>query len=159
MYPTPVIATYFDIILLTESKLGFVGGGNPTTTTPSGPTTTTKPIEGEGRTVIMIKFSSTVGQNGFIRGGISHDQRPGCTDNAAISDCAISKTSNALGTSSNFFAYNEWAVGDDHLDWYGAEVGQGTSGGASPLGTPMAWTTNDASNAGYHPLRYEWPLF
>ena len=84
----------------------------------------------------------------------SHERRPGCSSNASISDCAISKTSNCLGISTNFFEYNEWAGGDDHLDWYGAEVGQGTSGGASSLGTPMAWTTDDASNAGYHPMRY-----
>ena len=32
--------------------------------------------------------------------------------------------------------YNDWARGDNNLDWAGAEQGQGQHNGQSALGTP-----------------------
>ena len=104
---------------------------------------------------VLIYFSNlhdcTLHDNVFTFS--SHDYTAGCTDNAATSACAVNIVTNALGTSTHFNAYNDWRVGDDHLDWYGAEVGQGSHDGRAALGTPMAWTTNDPSNAGFHTLR------
>ena len=49
-------------------------------------------------------------------------------------------------------AYNAWRIGDTKLDWYFAQEGQGTHNGASAMGTPGVWTTNDASHDGYQEL-------
>ena len=49
-------------------------------------------------------------------------------------------------------AYNAWRVGDTKLDWYFAQEGQGTHNGASAMGTPGVWTTNDPSHDGYQEL-------
>ena len=76
----------------------------------------------------------------------------GCSDNAATSPCALDISHNSIGTTEHYDKYNDWASGDSHLDWYGAESGQGQSGGMSPLGTPMAWTSDDPSSAGYQEL-------
>ena len=76
----------------------------------------------------------------------------GCSDNAATSPCALDISHNNIGTTEHYDKYNDWASGDSHLDWYGAESGQGQSGGMSPLGTPMAWTSDDPSSAGYQEL-------
>ena len=62
------------------SKIGSVQPTAGPTSEP-GPTeipgTTLPPPEGMSRTVIFIKAQSAPGQDGFIRGGISHDHRTG----------------------------------------------------------------------------------
>ena len=73
-------------------------------------------------------------------------------DAAATSACALDIAHNNPGSTSHYDKYNDWATGDAHLDWYGPEPGQGQSGGESPLGTPMVWTSNDESSAGYQQL-------
>ena len=37
--------------------------------------------------------------------------------------------------------YNDWARGDNNLDWAGAEQGQGQHNGQSALGTPAGQQT------------------
>lgn len=73
----------------------------------------------------------------------------GCTSVASSSACAIPIKHRDLGTGSHFAKVSAWSVGDDYLDWYGAESGQGSFQGLPPTGTPAVWTTNDRSNSGY----------
>lgn len=121
---------------------------------PSGPV---DPPTGYQRTVIFMKKQTTTGQDLFVRGGIDHNRRTGCNDNADTSNCAITISHNIGGSNSKF---NGWKSGDDFLDWYGAESDQGTYMGTGAEGTPLVWTTNDASYSakvstdgyGYTPL-------
>lgn len=57
-----------------------------------------------------------------------------------------------LGTIDTYDKYNSWRVGDHHLDWHGAEEGQGTYYGLEALGTPLAWTTNNPLSPAYQEL-------
>jgi len=128
------------------------GGVTPGPTTPSGPTSApTPPPEGYQRTVVQVMAQTMPGQDLFVRGGIDHDQRPGCTENAATSACAVSITHNDMGSTPHYDGYNDWKVGDTKLDWYGAESGQGTHGGVTAVGTPLVWTSDDPTSAGYQP--------
>jgi alpha-amylase len=123
----------------------------PPTTEP--PTTTTRaPGEGDWqRTVVYLNFQTQPGQDLFVRGGIDHDQRPGCTDDAATSRCAVAIEHAELGTGYHYEKYNDWKEGDSKLDWYGMEEGQGTWQGMFPEGTPAVWTTTDNTHPGYQP--------
>ncbi len=58
----------------------------------------------------------------------------------------------SLGTTTHYDKYNAWAIGDTKLDWYGVEVGQGAYAGQPASGTPLAWTSNKPTEAGYQPL-------
>ena len=58
----------------------------------------------------------------------------------------------SLGTSVHYDKYNSWGTGDSKLDWYGAQVGQGTYNGISAEGTPLAWTSNVQTSPGYQSL-------
>lgn len=73
----------------------------------------------------------------------------GCTDVAATSACAIPIRHRAVGTGDHYAKVNAWSKGDNYLDWYGAEAGQGTFGGRPADGTPAVWTTNDLSHPGH----------
>ncbi len=47
---------------------------------------------------------------------------------AATSECAIPIWTRSLGSDSNYYGkYDDWRDGDDHLDWWGEQDGQGTS--------------------------------
>ncbi|XP_035665855.1 alpha-amylase-like [Branchiostoma floridae] len=108
---------------------------------------------GTERTVVFINKQTLVGQDLFLRGGIGHEGRPGCTRDAVSSQCAIPISHRIGGTNTNL---NSWKQGDNHLDWYGVECGQGLSA----QGSPLAWTTSNSNNAatvssqgyGYTPL-------
>ena len=76
----------------------------------------------------------------------------GCSTNAGTSGCAIPIKHRPLGTSAHFAKYNAWSVGDNFLDWYGAESGQGTYQGQVAEGTPAVWTTNVAGQTGHNDL-------
>ena len=55
-----------------------------------------------------------------------------------------------MPNTSHYTEYRRWAAGDTILDWHGAESAQL---GAGAAGSPMVWTTSDASNTqAYHPL-------
>lgn len=58
----------------------------------------------------------------------------------------------SLGATVHYDKYNAWRVGDTKLDWYGVQVGQGTYSGAVAAGTPLAWTSNKATEPGYQSL-------
>ncbi|XP_038066970.1 alpha-amylase-like [Patiria miniata] len=129
---------------------------------PSNPVNPVNPVDpgspvGYQRTVIFIKKQTIYGQDLFIRGGIDHNKRSGCTSNADTSACALPISHNIGGTNGQF---NAWSSGDDFLDWYGAEGDQSTYQGSTPDGTPLVWTTNNPSNGanvqangyGYTPL-------
>jgi len=127
---------------------GGSGGETTTTGSPGGCT----PPAGTSRTVIFIKKTTAPGQDLFIRGGIDTKVRPTCTQNDATSECAIPISHKSLGTSTHYEKINIWSVGDNKLDWYGSEPGQGTFQGQAASGTPMAWTSNSATSSGYQPL-------
>ncbi|KZS14665.1 Alpha-amylase 1 [Daphnia magna] len=123
-----------------------VGPGCSITTT-----TTARPPNGN-RTVIFIQKQTNPGQDMFIRGGIDHTVRPGCVEDASTSPCAIPIQIASLGTTAHYAKYDAWAVGDTRLDWYGTQVGQGSYTGQPASGTPLAWTSNKPSEAGYQEL-------
>ncbi|XP_022105490.1 alpha-amylase 1-like [Acanthaster planci] len=100
---------------------------------------------GSQRTVIFIKKHTIIGQDLFIRGGIDHTKRGGCTSNADTSACALPIHHNIGGTNTKF---NAWKSGDDFLDWYGAESDQSSYEGRTADGTPLVWTTNNPTNGG-----------
>lgn len=54
-----------------------------------------------------------------------------------------------MGTGEHYAKVNAWSKGDNFLDWYGAEAGQGSYQGQQAHGTPAVWTTNDASHSGH----------
>ncbi|XP_033100290.1 alpha-amylase 4N-like [Anneissia japonica] len=112
------------------------GGGTPVTAAP--------PPAGTTRTVIFVYKPTSYGQDLFIRGGIDHSQRTGCTSTATTSACALPISHNVGGTNSK---YNAWKTGDNYLDWYGTESGQGSYNGQAPDGTPLIWTTNNAGSS------------
>ncbi|CAH1799689.1 unnamed protein product [Owenia fusiformis] len=120
---------------------------------PSTPGPTRKPGEGDfQRTVIFLEGTTVMGQNLFIRGGIAHDKREGCTGEASTSACAITIKQNSLGGSAHYGPYRDWGRGDNFLDWYGVESTQGMYSGEAASGTPCAWTTNDVTHDGHQPL-------
>ncbi|CAH1788535.1 unnamed protein product [Owenia fusiformis] len=132
------------------------GGGSTVAPPTSGPTTpppTRPPGAGDfQRTVVFLKASTVPGQNVFIRGGISHGYRDGCTNDVMTSACALTIQHNYLGNSSHYTAYNAWKTGDNYLDWYGAESGQGKYLNEVASGTPEVWTTDNPNNNGYQPI-------
>jgi RHS repeat-associated protein len=93
------------------------------------------------RTVIFMYGQTVSGQDMFIRGGLDWGYAKANLgrDCAANADakwlCAIPITHNGK------FASNAQRANDKYLDWYGAETGQG-----SVEGSPLVWTTNNASN-------------
>nr|QJE50400.1 alpha amylase-related protein [Diaphanosoma celebensis] len=147
-YEEPILA-----ICVGCSADGWPTAGPGATTTPGsgGGSTVTSP-PGTSRTVVFIQKQTTPGQDMFIRGGIDDLVRPGCTQDAATSNCAIPIAVRSLGATSHYDKYNAWSVGDSKLDWYGAQPGQGSYMGQAASGTPLAWTTNAPSNAGYQAL-------
>eukprot|EP00057_Strongylocentrotus_purpuratus_P027650 XP_011682124.1 PREDICTED: alpha-amylase 4N isoform X1 [Strongylocentrotus purpuratus] len=116
----------------------------PTLVPTQGPTGGPQPTSPAGweRTVIFIYKPTSNGQDVFVRGGIDHSKRSGCSNNAdSNNNCAMPITHRIGGGNSKF---NDWKSGDDFLDWYGAESDQGKNQGQSAEGTPLVWTTNDA---------------
>lgn len=90
-------------------------------------------------TKVFIEGETQWGENLFIRGGIDWDYAATYLGRDCSSDpflCAIPITHQINGEDPNR-AY------DTYLDWYGAEVGQGTN----VAGSPAVWTTNDCSHA------------
>ena len=75
----------------------------------------------------------------------------GCTEDATTDPCAVAIELASLGSDPHYEKYDAWREGDSHLDWFGAEPGQGSYQGMSSEGTPMAWTTDDNSHPGYQP--------
>lgn len=72
--------------------------------------------------------------------------------NAASDPCSLPITTLSLGTTSHYDGYNDWRVGDNYLDWLGAEVGQGKHNGLPAYGSPAVWTSNSPSSPGYQEL-------
>jgi pullulanase len=97
------------------------------------------------RTVVYIYGKTQPGQDMFIRGGLDHAYAAGLGRNCTQTNyqCAIPIRYLNLENATTA----PWKQGDNYLDWYGAENGQGA--GAS--GSPLDWTTtaNDA-----HPNDY-----
>ncbi|XP_069131143.1 alpha-amylase-like [Argopecten irradians] len=140
---------------------GSSGGSSGTGTgseVTSGPAVTSAPVTqgpaptGWARTIIMVQAQTSTGQDVFIRGGIDHGHRQGCSNQASSNPCAIPIKSHELGTGDHYAGYNAWRQGDNFLDWYGAEPGQGSFHGVPAKGTPAVWTTNQPGGHGYTPL-------
>ncbi|KHJ92420.1 hypothetical protein OESDEN_07691 [Oesophagostomum dentatum] len=51
----------------------------------------------------------------------------------------------------SFREYPDWSVGDNYLDFGGAEVKQGLFNGRVASGTPLVWSTDDRSQPAYQP--------
>ncbi|XP_071503489.1 alpha-amylase A-like [Diadema antillarum] len=125
-------------------------GGNPVTQPTGGDHTSPT---GYARTLIFIYKETSTGQDMFIRGGIDHNRRSGCTENADTSPCAIPIVHRTGGTDTRL---NTLRQGDDYLDWYGSESDQTNDA----TGTPLVWTTNNPSHGsscdnegyGYSPM-------
>jgi alpha-glucosidase (family GH31 glycosyl hydrolase) len=111
---------------------------------------------GTQRTVVFLGRQTISGQDLFIRGGIDWDYAAANMNlNCAVDKwlCAIPMTHLNLKFTGAALAQR---TNDLHLDWYGDEPGQG----ADIEGSPLAWTTNNASNPnkvdvngyGYTPL-------
>lgn len=94
------------------------------------------------RTLIFIRSETQPGQDRFVRGGIDHGQASAalgrnCTPQNLA--CAVPIRHRNLRNPTT----NGWKQGDERLDRYGAEPGQGLSdSGAAAEGTPLDWTTN-----------------
>jgi len=127
-------------------------GPNPTDgpgPTNGGETTTTpKPTNpgpgGMQPTIVAIKRQTVPGSDVFIIGGVAPDQQI---------DISL------YPFPANWESYNDWMVGDDHLDWDGPEEGQGEHAPDEndpteypAMGTPGAWTTNDPTDDFYYSL-------
>ncbi|CAH1775264.1 unnamed protein product [Owenia fusiformis] len=97
------------------------------------------------RTAVLVRSETIPGENLFIRGGISHDIRPGCVENAELSACAIPIRHRRVPIAGESSAPYVWSQGDNYLDWYGAENYQGRFQGQIAAGTPMIWTTDSSS--------------
>lgn len=102
------------------------------------------------RTVILMEKETTLGQQLFLRGGISEDQREGCTGDARTSDCALDIRIRSVGNGAHFDLYNAYKNGDMKLDFYGAEYNQARFHGVEADGTAMQWTTNDQDSQLYN---------
>jgi alpha-amylase len=94
------------------------------------------------RTVIFIEGTTQSGQDLFLRGGIDHAQRSGCTQDASASACAIPIWHNNLR---NFGTTLKWKEGDCYLDWYGIESTQGNAAD----GTALEWTVDATQGAAW----------
>ncbi|KAH9519300.1 Alpha-amylase A type-1/2 [Bulinus truncatus] len=159
-----IITRKFDILvaIITQGGDHIVVPNNPDTNpaTSSPVSTDTVPpyipsgSEDFKRTVILIERQTNPGQDLFIRGGIDYARRAGCSASAALASnpCAIPIKHNDPGTNGHFDKVKAWSVGDNFLDWGGAEPGQGSYQGHQAEGTPAFWSTNDHSNAGYSSL-------
>ncbi|KAL5012334.1 hypothetical protein ScPMuIL_010885 [Solemya velum] len=125
-----------------------VGGSSPTGTThaqgtsgttsgqvsPSGGsgTTSVTPSGAWRRTAILIQRKHNPARC-VHSGGLDHTHKIGCTQSVDSSMCAIPIRYRNIGSSSHYGKYNSWSRGDNFLDWYGAESGQGTYQGAVPM--------------------------
>ncbi|KAL7644676.1 UNVERIFIED_CONTAM: hypothetical protein RMT77_004217 [Armadillidium vulgare] len=123
------------------------------TTSPTPPPVTVPAYtDGTRRTVVFVHIETIEGQDLFIRGGIDSSVRSDCTEDAETDPCAIPISTNSLGDTTHYDKYNSWREGDLHLDWFGAEPGQGTYNSEEASGSPLAWTSSDSSNEGYQEL-------
>ena len=118
----------------------------PTDGPTDGPTagpTDGPPPDGVATTIVAIQRVTVPGSDVFIVGGVA----PDAPIDISLHPMPV-----------QWESYNDWLVGDDHLDWDGAEPGQGThaqeEGGESyeAMGTPGAWTTDDPTNDYYYAL-------
>uniref|UniRef100_A0A915CRB8 alpha-amylase n=1 Tax=Ditylenchus dipsaci TaxID=166011 RepID=A0A915CRB8_9BILA len=113
------------------------------------------------KTAIFIKKDTQPGENVFIRGGNSNQQdcqlAPSKENKCAIS--IVHSTKIEKNSSSNIYSYyQKWKLGDQFLDFVGAEEHQGKIDGISAEGTPMIWTTDDKSQPTYNYLNHKYRL-
>ncbi|KAK6185043.1 hypothetical protein SNE40_007365 [Patella caerulea] len=86
------------------------------------------------RTVIFINANTDLGENAFIRGGRNYH----CTGKTGTDPCSIPIRHKNVSSS----AATKWSVGDNYLDWQGAEINQASFNGLAAEGTPLVWTTS-----------------
>ena len=73
--------------------------------------------------------------------GIDSSIRPGCGAPAVGDACALSMRHRIVPLDATS-AYLQWSSGDVLLDWYGAQVGQGSYLSTPAGGSPLIWTTS-----------------
>nr|CDJ87398.1 Glycosyl hydrolase and Alpha-amylase domain containing protein [Haemonchus contortus] len=120
-----------------------IGGAPPPAPVPTG----------YQKTVIFLKKDTNLGQNLFIRGGVSHANKDVCSPGPyqqTTDACAIPIVHNTT-VPFVYAEYLSWSQGDQFLDFEGAEERQGTYDGTAPFGTPLAYSTNDPTAVEYQP--------
>lgn len=93
------------------------------------------------RTMIMVYAQTSSGQDMFVRGGIDHAWALSSLNRTCTAEnklCALGQS--ARNRLNNYTA--SWETGDNYMDWYGREAGQG----AGAEGTPFEWTTNNTAH-------------
>ena len=63
-----------------------------------------------------------------------------CIENATVDPCAV-PIRHLVVPSDPGSSYGQMSTGDEHLDWWGREDGQGGYDNVPAVGTPMMWTT------------------
>lgn len=99
-----------------------------------------KPAAGDiQRTVIFIEGQTAPGQNMFVRGGIDHAYAAtlGRTCTAQNDACSLPIHHRNLHNDTTV----RWKLGNDLLNWYGAQSGQGGQASGAQ-GTALDWTTD-----------------
>ena len=111
----------------TESTTSSSSGTTATTeSTTTATTTTTVPADGDWQTTIVYIYHQTgFGNDLFVRGGLGSGSGRTCTPDVTNDACAVNII-HAAQSGSHFDKYSAWSEGDTHLDWYGAEPGQGS---------------------------------
>ena len=137
---TTTTATTTTTTASTTTTEGTTSGGATTTTasTTTGgtttTTTTTAPPDGNWQNTIVYMYHETsFGNDLFIRGTFGSNSERTCNPDVAVDACAV-EIIHKEQSGSHFDKYSAWAEGDTHLDWYGAEPGQGSYQGKCTLG-------------------------
>jgi len=99
------------------------------------------------RTVIYIQETTQAPEDMFIRGGIDHayaNSHLGRNCSKTNFECAVPirfvNKQKQFSSDPKVLKEYSWQVGDTLLDWYGKEPNQG----ADAVGSPLAWTSNQA---------------
>jgi hypothetical protein len=74
-----------------------------------------------------------------------------CTTDPETDHCAIDISVESLGDDEYYERYNAWRVGNNKLNWHGAQAAQGQYNETQALGTPMVLTSSRQFMAGYQP--------
>jgi alpha-amylase len=108
------------------------------------------------RTVIFVRGETSNGQDMFVRGGLDHAladcSSANCGQGKDLSNCPCSIPichANHAKSGTDLDAEYQWQVGDNYLDWYGVESSQGSGSKGEAGGSPLMWTTDGATAAGW----------
>ncbi|XP_055895635.1 alpha-amylase-like isoform X2 [Biomphalaria glabrata] len=106
------------------------------------------------RTVIMFESRASPKEPVFVRGGVFYGRRKGCytAPSLDVNPCAIPIRHKNYTGSYIEQPYNDWSIGDNYLDWIGAEPTQSSWREILPEGSPTISTSNIKKSNKYHVL-------